>query len=103
MRPVVAATSPNCSNTALLVSVISVGNGPAPTRVVYALVTPITLLIYRGGIPSPAEAADGIVVEPVTNGYVPQSVSKNVPMACSSKKFLPAFSPSCTNENNSLM
>ncbi|MBV6393633.1 MAG: hypothetical protein KPEEDBHJ_02875 [Anaerolineales bacterium] len=78
------------------------GNGPAPTLVVYALVTPITFVMYFGGIPSPADAAEGIVVEAVTKGYVPQSVSRNVPIACSSKKVLFAFKPSCTIENNSL-
>jgi hypothetical protein len=54
-------------------------------------------------MPSPAEAAEGIVVEAVTNGYVPQSVSRNVPIACSSRKFLFAFSPLCTIGNNSLI
>src|SRR5581483_6432019 len=49
---------------------------------------PTTREILRGGIPSPAVAADASVVDAVTNGYVPQSGSSSEPIACSSKKFL---------------
>ena len=32
----------------------SVGNGPAPTRVVYDLIIPMASLIYKGPIPAPS-------------------------------------------------
>ena len=44
VRPVVAAVSANFWYTSLSVSWISVGSGPAPTRVVYALVTAMTFV-----------------------------------------------------------
>ena len=49
----------------------SVGNGPAPTRVVQALVMPITVLIRFGPMPAPTEAPPATAELDVTNGYVP--------------------------------
>src|ERR1700761_3867634 len=39
----------------------SVGNGPPPTRVVYALITPITFPMRRGGIPRPVHIPPTVV------------------------------------------
>ena len=49
----------------------SVGKGPFPTRVVYALVTPMTSSMRVGQIPVPVQAPPAVVLEDVTNGYVP--------------------------------
>ena len=49
----------------------SVGNGPPPTRVVYALITPITFPMRRGGIPRPVQIPPTVVELLVTYGYVP--------------------------------
>src|SRR5258707_14986762 len=46
----------------------SVGMGPLPTRVIYALYTPITCWILRGGRPAPVEALPATVEDEVTNG-----------------------------------
>src|SRR6185312_10708430 len=46
----------------------SVGNGPAPTRVVYALTMPMTVVIRVGPIPEPAQAPPAVGDEEVTNG-----------------------------------
>ena len=43
--------------------VISVGNGPLPTRVQYALVTPQTESIAVGGIPVPVQAPPAVQFE----------------------------------------
>ena len=49
----------------------SVGNGPEPTRVVYAFAIPTTREICRGPIPVPAHAPPAVGLDEVTNGYVP--------------------------------
>ena len=57
----------------------SVGNGPLPTRVQYALKIPNTSPILLGATPRPEHAPAQIVFEDVTNGYDPKSTSNNVP------------------------
>ena len=52
-------------------SSISVGSGPAPTRVVYAFTTPSTASMSVGAIPAPIAAPPEVVLLDVTNGYVP--------------------------------
>src|SRR5690348_14750936 len=49
-------------------SLSSVGNGPAPTRVVYALTIPITLPIRVGPMPEPTHAPPAVGLDEVTNG-----------------------------------
>ena len=79
-RPVVAPNSfPTSAIFAPTLSCNSVGNGPLPTLVVYALKIPITSLILFGAIPKPVEAPAAVVVEEVTYGYVPKSISSNEP------------------------
>ena len=51
--------------------VSSVGSGPSPTRVVYALTTPSTTPTARGGTPSPVQTPPTEAFDEVTNGYVP--------------------------------
>ena len=46
----------------------SVGNGPAPTRVVYALHTPQTSSMSVGPTPAPTQAAPATGFDEVTNG-----------------------------------
>lgn len=46
----------------------SVGNGPEPTLVEYAFVTPTTLLIDIGGSPRPVIAPPTVALDDVTNG-----------------------------------
>ena len=46
----------------------SVGNGPLPTLVQYALKIPMTSLILLGAIPKPVQAPADIVLEEVTKG-----------------------------------
>ena len=46
----------------------SVGKGPLPTRVQYALKIPITFPILLGAIPKPVQAPAHIVLEDVTKG-----------------------------------
>ena len=46
----------------------SVGNGPDPTRVVYALRMPITVAIRVGPMPEPALAPPAVGFDEVTNG-----------------------------------
>ena len=48
--------------------VSSVGNGPEPTRVTYALVTPITRSTSFGPRPLPARAPPATGLDEVTNG-----------------------------------
>src|SRR5205807_10581423 len=60
-------------------STSSVGIGPEPTAVVYAFATPSTRVILYGGMPAPALAPPGRVVDEVTNGYNPQSRSRMTP------------------------
>lgn len=49
----------------------SVGNGPSPTLVVYALTTPITSPILDGGKPRPVQTPPILQFDDVTYGYVP--------------------------------
>jgi hypothetical protein len=69
-------------------SSISVGNGPAPTRVAYALATPQTSSMSFGPTPVPVHALALTGLDEVTNGYVPWSMSSSVPCA-PSKMTLP--------------
>src|SRR5699024_8803645 len=62
-------------------SLSSVGNGPSPTRVVYAFVTPTTFLILVGPTPDPMVTPPAIGLDDVTNGYVPWSISSITPCA----------------------
>src|SRR5882757_8418431 len=75
--------SPNSSNN-------SVGNGPAPTRVAYALTMPKTSCNRRGPKPVPAAAPPAVVVDEVTNGYVPRSTSNIAPWAPSNSTLRPS-------------
>src|SRR5205814_10126302 len=59
----------------------SVGNGPSPTRVQYALVTPMTRSVAVGATPVPMTAPPEVALDDVTNGYVPSSMSSIVPCA----------------------
>ena len=68
-----------------ILSCSSVGKGPLPTLVVYALKIPNTSLILFGAIPNPVQAPAAVVVEEVTKGYVPKSTSKSEPCAPSAK------------------
>jgi hypothetical protein len=78
---------------------ISLGNGPAPTRVTYAFETPITSSIRVGPIPMPVAAAPATGFEEVTNGYVPWSRSSSVPCAPSSRTRSPRRSASSTSSD----
>src|SRR6476659_7980931 len=81
-RPVVAPNSPPRVRTRSdMATSISVGRGPAPTRVVYAFTTPRTASIARGEIPAPVAAPPDVVLLDVTNGYVPWSTSRSDPWA----------------------
>ena len=68
----------------------SVGNGPSPTRVTYAFVTPSTRSIRVGPIPVPVQAAPAVGLDDVTKGYVPWSMSSIVPWAPSNSTRFPA-------------
>ena len=46
----------------------SVGNGPPPTRVMYAFDAPTTVSIFVGGTPVPVHAPPAQAFEEVTNG-----------------------------------
>ena len=71
-RPVTAPNSlPFLRNASPAASFSSVGKGPSPTRVQYALVTPITESIEVGGTPVPVAAPPDVALDEVTNGYVP--------------------------------
>ena len=67
--PISRSFSPSASNS-------SVGIGPSPTRVVYALAMPITRSIRVGPTPAPTQAPPAIGLEEVTYGYVPWSTSR---------------------------
>ena len=67
----------------------SVGKGPPPTLVVYALTTPIVLLMNLGGIPSPVHTPPIVAEEEVTKGYVPKSMSSMSALAPSTRMRLP--------------
>src|SRR5207248_5163150 len=68
-RPVTAPNSFPRSRTSFASrSGISVGNGPPPTLVVYALEIPSTCLIFVGGTPTPVAAPPEVALDEVTNG-----------------------------------
>src|SRR6202044_250599 len=75
--PVLDRYSPFSSNN-------SVGNGPEPTRVVYALRIPSTVVIRVGPMPEPTAAPPAVGFDDVTYGYVPWSTSSRVPCEPSS-------------------
>ena len=65
--PVVAPNSLPLSRSIVpVLSVSSVGNGPSPTRVVYALTTPSTLSILVGPTPVPTHAPPAVGFDEVT-------------------------------------
>ena len=65
--PVVAPNSlPILAILSPISSLSSVGNGPLPTLVVYALKIPKTLFILFGAIPRPVQAPAAVVFEDVT-------------------------------------
>ena len=70
----------------------SVGNGPPPTRVVYALITPIVFPMRLGGIPRPVQTPPMVVEDEVTYGYVPKSMSSINAFAPSTRTFFPSDS-----------
>src|ERR1700756_1831233 len=75
-RPVVEPYSlPILRMVSPVSSFSSVGKGPLPTRVQYALKIPITLPTERGDIPKPVQQPAVMVFEEVTKGYVPKSMS----------------------------
>ena len=65
MVPYSAPTLRRCSPKS---SSSSVGNGPSPTRVVYALTIPITWSSRIGGMPEPVQAPPAVAELEVTNG-----------------------------------
>src|SRR5580704_13195003 len=68
-RPVTAPNSlPRLRKSSPSAPSSSVGNGPLPTRVQYALVMPITVSIDVGGTPVPVAAPPEVALEEVTNG-----------------------------------
>ena len=84
-KPRSRRNSPDSSNS-------SVGNGPAPTRVVYALTMPITRSMRFGPMPEPVAAPPAVEFEEVTNGYVPWSTSSMVAWPPSNSTYLPSSS-----------
>ena len=92
LRPV---TEPNsCPRVHILSPVSSnnsVGKGPEPTRVQYALKIPYTSPMRLGATPKPVQAPAHTVFEEVTNGYEPKSISSIVPWAPSQRTLLPSF------------
>src|SRR4051812_40107239 len=96
-RPVLVPYSwPRSTSSFPVSSVSSVGNGPDPTRVTYALATPTTRSMWRGPTPAPVQAPPATGFDDVTNGYVPWSRSRNVACAPSSNTWWPRASASCT-------
>ena len=81
----------------------SVGNGPEPTRVAYALATPHTSSMSFGPTPAPAQALPATTLEEVTNGYVPWSMSSSVPWAPSKTTWPPLSSTSHVSRAVSVM
>src|SRR4026209_1855886 len=68
-RPVTAPYSLPLSRSRLPISPeSSVGNGPSPTRVGYALTTPSSRLMARGGTPRPVQTPPMVALEEVTYG-----------------------------------
>ena len=91
-RPVVAPNSePILRNSSPVSSNNSVGKGPLPTRVQYALETPNTSFIFCGATPKPVQTPADMVLEDVTNGNVPKSTSNMLPCAPSANTFLPSL------------
>ena len=68
-RPVFTPISPPvaCKNSPHL-SKSSVGNGPAPTRVVEAFMIPRELVMRVGPTPEPTQAPPAVGLEEVTKG-----------------------------------
>src|SRR3954465_4101867 len=92
-RPVVVPNSaPTLRSRSPSASSSSVGNGPSPTRVVYALTTAITLSTRVGGMPDPVHAPPAVADDDVTNGYVPWSTSSSVAWPPSSSTVSPRSS-----------
>src|SRR3989339_2113027 len=98
-RPVVAPNSPpSVLKTSPKVPVFSAGNGPSPTRVVYALRIPmVSIRLFAKGIPVPDDTPAREELEEVTNGYVPKSISNIVPWAPSIRIFLLLLMASINN------
>ena len=94
--PVVAMRSP-------IASVSSLTNGPDPTRVAYAFITPITSSICIGAMPPPVAAPPAIGCDEVTYGYEPWLRSRSVPCAPSKRRCSPAASARCTRSVVSVM
>ncbi len=68
-RPVVVPYSaPTLRRVAPSLSNSSVGNGPSPTRVVYAFAMPMTRSMRVGGTPDPTQAPPAVGLDEVTNG-----------------------------------
>src|SRR6266516_3209467 len=78
-RPVVEPYSFPRLRSCAPASTDSVGNGPPPTRVVYALQIPRTRWTYFGEIPTPAGTPPAAALDDVTYGNVPLSTSSIVP------------------------
>src|SRR3954451_201690 len=92
-RPVVVPYSPpSVRSFSPSASSSSVGNGPSPTRVVYALMTAMTLSTRFGGMPEPVQAPPAVALLDVTNGYVPWSTSSSVACPPSSSTVSPRSS-----------
>src|ERR1700709_1109385 len=90
-RPVVTPTSPPVLRRySPHWSSSSVGKGPEPTLVVYALRTPRTEVIAVGARPDPTAAPPAVGFEDVTYGYVPWSTSSRVPCDPSRRMWSPA-------------
>src|SRR6478735_6269920 len=71
-RPVVVPNSnPRERRYSPFSSNSSVGNGPDPTRVVYALTMPTIRSRRLGPTPEPVAAPPAVAEDEVTNGYVP--------------------------------
>src|SRR3954465_7105706 len=81
-NPLARKNSPDSSNN-------SVGNGPEPTRVVYAFRIPITRSKGLGATPEPVAAPPLVAFEEVTKGYVPWSTSSIVACPPSNSTVLP--------------
>src|SRR6201996_6160538 len=96
-RPVVAPNSlPTLRSSSPVASSSSVGKGPLPTRVQYALLTPITSRIVWGATPNPVQTPAEMVFDEVTKGKVPKSTSSMLPCAPSANTFFPCESLSLT-------
>src|SRR5262249_56669728 len=79
-RPVVTPTSPPVFDRySPFASNNSVGNGPEPTRVVYAFKMPSTVVMRVGPMPEPTAAPPAVGFDDVTKGYVPWTTSSNEP------------------------